>query len=431
MRVMSAGRNISKPILIAGILLRAVIFLFLSPTNNDDHGAVVKYMVKYGRFPTLWDTLQAQHPPLYYLLCVPLWKWTESNKGMQLLSLVCSVATLLVLYHFIYKTPLIENARARLYGFLLVCFLPQFVMFNLYVSNDTLTFLLASLSILQAWRYIASKQRRDLVILSVIIVIGLYTKLIFLAYLPVFAAVVFVVEGRSRRALFTAAAFFTLTFAAGSYKLIDNYIRFRDPMATGLDHRFNYPNIRGHASTYRGIWSYIDINLFPLLKDPVLSDNTSGSLPRVLYGTFWYQYIPESNFIGNRSRPSMYLGSVIYVAALLPTLVFILGWAVCLKPAKFEGVPLANSMNAWLILFTGLMFLPAELKYHIWSQAQARFLFPAIASCVGVFGPGVQIAERSPILRRALAVCMWLLVALFLFYFFSECWYWLQKSAGR
>jgi hypothetical protein len=127
----------------------------------------------------------------------------------------------------------------------------------------------------------------------------------------------------------------------------------------------------------------------------------------------------------------MYLGSVIYAVALLPTLVFILGWAVCLKPAKFEGVPLANSMNAWLILFTGLMFLPAELKYHIWSQAQARFLFPAIASCVGVFGPGVQIAERSPILRRALAVCMWLLVLLFLFYFASECWYWLQKSTGR
>jgi hypothetical protein len=428
---MSVGRNISKPILIAAILIRIVTFIFLSPTNNDDHAAVVKYLVKYGRFPTLWDTLQAQHPPLYYLLCVPLWKWTESDRGMQLLSLVCSIATLIVLYHFIYNTPLIENTRAKLYAFLIVCFLPQFVMFNLYVSNDTLTILLGSLAILQAWRYIRSRSVRDLVLLSILIIIGLYTKLIFLAYLPVFAAVVFVVEGRSRRALLVAAAFFTLTLAAGSYKLIDNYIRFRQPVATGLDLRFNYPNIRAHARTYRGIWSYIDINIFKLIPDPVLSDATSGSLPCVLYGTFWYQYIPESNFIGNRSRPSMYIGSAIYLVALLPTLVFILGWALSLKPPKLEGVPLANAMNAWLILFTGLMFLPAEIQYHIWSQAQARFLFPAMASCAAVFGPGVDIAERSPILRRALAVCMWLLVALFLFYFGTECWYWLRKSLAR
>jgi hypothetical protein len=323
---------------------------------------------------------------------------------------------------------LIQNARARLYGFLIVCFLPQFVMFNLYISNDTLTFVLGSLAILQAWRYIQSHRRRDLILFAVINVIGLYTKLIFLAYLPVFAAVVFIVEGRSRRAFVTAALFFGLTFAAGSYKLIDNYIRFRDPMATGLDHRFNYPNIRAHARTYRGIWSYIDINVFKLIPDPVLSDNTSNSLPCVFYGTFWYQYIPESNFIGNRSRPSMYIGSAIYIAALIPSLIFILGWAVSLKPVKLDGVPLMNAMSAFLVLFTGLMFLPAEIKYHIWSQAQARFLFPAIPACCAVFAEGVVIAERWPVIRRLLAVCMWLLVALFLFYFFTECRYWLVKS---
>jgi hypothetical protein len=214
--MMRETRNISKLILITAILLRVIIFQFLNPNNNDDHGAVVKYLVQHGRFPTLWETLEAQHPPLYYLLCAPFWKWTESDKGMQLLSLICSIATLLVMYRFIYNTSLIENARARLYSFLVVCFLPQFVMFNLYVSNDTLAILIGSISILQAWRYIWSKRRRDLVLLGAIMAVGLFTKLIFLAFLPVLSAVVFVVEGRSRRALAAAAVFFTLTFIAGS-----------------------------------------------------------------------------------------------------------------------------------------------------------------------------------------------------------------------
>ena len=107
-------------------------------------------------------------------------------------------------------------------------------------------------------------------------------------------------------------------------------------------------NIQSHASTYRGIWSYIDVNIFKLIKDPVLTNATSGSLPSVLYGTFWYQYIPESNFIGNRSRPTLYIGSVIYITALLPTLVFILGRARSLKPAKLDGTPLAACRSAWL-----------------------------------------------------------------------------------
>ena len=67
------------------------------PINNDDHGEVVRLLLQRGRMPTLWDTLQAQHPPLCYLLAAPLLRLTGGNKGVQLLSLVCSIATLLVL----------------------------------------------------------------------------------------------------------------------------------------------------------------------------------------------------------------------------------------------------------------------------------------------------------------------------------------------
>ena len=96
------------------------------PINNDDHGEVVRLLLQRGRTPTLRDTLQAQHPPLCYRLAAPLLRLTGGNKGVQLLSLVCSIATLLVLYYLVY----IQSVRARTYGVLMVCFLPQFVMFS-------------------------------------------------------------------------------------------------------------------------------------------------------------------------------------------------------------------------------------------------------------------------------------------------------------
>src|SRR5215472_14576685 len=172
--------------LAAGILLRLIVYLFLAPLNNDDHLEVVRYLVEHGRFATLWDTLQAQHPPLYYLLAAPLWKWTGSDKAVQALSLVFSIATLLVLYHIVFRTGMIRETRARLYGFPMVCFLPQFVMFGLYLSNDALAFLLGNLAILQAWRVAKRPDTGRIAGLALLCALGLLTKVTFHAFLPAF-----------------------------------------------------------------------------------------------------------------------------------------------------------------------------------------------------------------------------------------------------
>ena len=68
--------------------------------------------------------------------------------------------------------------------------------------------------------------------------------------------------------------------------------------------------------------------------------------------------------MGNRSRPTMYLGSVLYMVGLLPTVVFLFGWVASLRPGKLEGERLARYTGAMLILFTGLMFLPAMSTTH-------------------------------------------------------------------
>ena len=140
-----------------------------------------------------------------------------------------------------------------------------------------MTILLGNVAILQAWRCIRRPDWRQWALLSALTVEGMLTKLTFLAYLPVFAGLLFWVRGRSRRAAVEALAFFALTFAVGSYKLVDNFARFGDPMITGLDPRFHYHFAREHAATYRGRVSYLDANVFKLVPEPVLGKTTDGS----------------------------------------------------------------------------------------------------------------------------------------------------------
>jgi hypothetical protein len=56
---MDFERAASRWLLVAGIALRILVYIFLQPLNNDDHAAVVHFIVDHHRLPTVADTLQA------------------------------------------------------------------------------------------------------------------------------------------------------------------------------------------------------------------------------------------------------------------------------------------------------------------------------------------------------------------------------------
>ncbi len=82
----------------------------------------------------------------------PILSASGSLKIVQILSLGLSIASLIVIYQIVFETPLIQAKTARLYSFALICFLPQFIMFTLYVSNDTLAIFMGCLTVLQTYR---------------------------------------------------------------------------------------------------------------------------------------------------------------------------------------------------------------------------------------------------------------------------------------
>jgi hypothetical protein len=152
------------------------------------------------------------------------------------------------------------------------------------------------------------------------------------------------------------------------------------------------------------------------------------------YGSFWYQHIPEGNFLGGRHRPYYYVGSLIYVFALAPTGLFCLGlialvrrapcWAEVFDPKDAETRRwLCTCLAASLLLGNYALMLVTVAKYHVWSVMQGRLLFPSMAGFVLVFGVGVEVAARFKTAAFLLKICMISLVALFGIYFASELGY--------
>lgn len=426
---LSSGRTL----LAGGIALRILVFIFLAPLNNDTgHLDVIKYVVERHALPPVTTCQMCFQPPLYYLLAAPLYYVTGNAKGVQILSLVLSIFTLLVLYRLLYQENLMGCEKSRQYGFMLACFLPQFVLFSLYVSNDTLTIFLGALMILQVARFVAAPNDRQLVLLGLLAGVGLLTKATFLAFLPVLFALILFLRLREsqspQRAVLAALAFILLSCFPGSYTFLRNYREMKNPFVSDLDLPYSW--VAKQQQSYRGAASFFDINLLKLLASPTLDPRKPSSYPLLLYGTFWYPHIPESNFAVLRPRFN-YLGSVIYVFALLPTAVFFIGLFRSLKglPRFFASPKLRRKEDQHLLvsfvsvfcLFGNLVLLVVvTLKYHVWSVMTARLLFPAFCGLLVPFVVGACMVTRRKAADVALKLVMMALAGCFGLYFAAE-----------
>src|SRR5579871_3788846 len=125
----------------------------------------------------------------------------------------------------------------------------------------------------------------------------------------------------------------------------------------------------------------------------------------MLYGTFWYQLIDEGSLNTNRVVPTRYLGSLIFLFALVPAAGLILGaggvgyqWvrrrqASLGPPGAFGAVAIALfGANLLLVLFV-------EVRTDVWSVMQARLLYPGLVGALLMFGTGVTLVQRNQRLR--------------------------------
>ena len=402
------------PVLLLGLALRLAVFWFLAPANNDPHLEFVQFLVERGRLPFADELTLGFQPPLYYLLAAPFWWLSGSAKVVQLLSLGLSLANLVLLHRFLATTPLLSSPRARLPAALLAATLPQFVLFGLFVSNDALAFPLGTWLFVALLRYLERPDRRRLLTVALLQGAGLLTKGTFMAYVPISVLVVLAVGFRRRDTLLAlgrALAWLGLVVAVvGGYKFAENAWRFGTPVVS--NDQLEQAWVRHQQPTYLGPSSLCDVDVTKLVREPYVSEATRHSIPLLMYGTFWYGLIRESNFTHTRADPWTPVPRGIYGLAVVPTLYMLLGGLAWLLgvPALLAGLRgneasfqrRAGQLVALLALAgQAALVLTWGLKHDAWSFFQSRLCFAAFASVALLLGAGLDLARRWPAVARA------------------------------
>jgi len=418
--------------------LRVLVYAFLHYSNPDQHYLIVEYIHRTGRIPLSRDFNQSFHPPLYHLLASPLLAF-GSFKVVQLFSLLISVLTIGLGYTFIRRSPVFEH-KALVFAFF--CLLPEFVTFSLYISNDTLSFLVGVAVIVQVQRFIQAPDRRNELGLAAIVGIGLLTKGTFLILVPpVLALIAWVRHRRRQPAMRTAAAVglaLLIITGVGGYKFVQNTVYEGRPLIHRLD--YNPTWAESQRPTYLGFAeSVLDFNVLRLIRNPTLYEiapdgngarrqgqsTARHSYGLMLYATFYYSWIPESNFISWKTN-LRYWGSAIYLFALVPTALMLVGawrlrrYARAVLSGTDDGTGLFRIVAATFFVLNLAAVVHLGVKYDVWSCFQGRLLFPTLFGALVLLESGIQAVHSHAIYRRGVVVALVTLDLLFLSYLLME-----------
>lgn len=407
-----------RTLLIAAIALRVITCAVLGPTGSDHHYEVIEAILRDGRLPMAEAYAQAFHPPAYYLLSLP-WAMLGGDRLVEVFSLLLSIANVWLLFGLLRK--FIDDDRARLHAMALVAFLPQFVLYSILVSNDTLAILIGTLALLAALRFESDPRPSNAALAGLVAAFGLLTKGTLIGQAAVLFLVVAVARRRGRPALHITI-FIALTLLLGSYHFVENQRRYGRPVVHGMD--FGQSWVEAQRPTITGARSLIDVDVTKLLREPYAERRAGGwtnpqSVPLLFYATFWHPYIPVSNFRASWQWTPL-LAQATYVLAIPATLLIFAGWLVAARRPR-AWIPLAFlAANLAIVMAAGV-------KYDAWSNFQSRLLFPSFAAIAFGYAWGI---ERSSRLARFVDVACMALYAAFLTYFAIEIAFVVTKQLG-
>jgi hypothetical protein len=418
---------------VLGVVLRLVVFIHMGYLNNDNHLEVIKYVAEHW-MPARADQFnQAYHPPLYYFLAALLLN-LGSIETVHGLSLVLSIATLLLIAGLLRRLPWIDE-NFQPWCLALAAFQPQFIMFSLFISNDTLAIFLGVLIFYQCLRVQIAPSFCNYLLLGIWLGLGLLTKAVFLGF--VLPLILFLwLTGLQRKLIYPQvggriAGFLLIGTVIGCYKFVENYLVFGNPIISNLDLQ---SWTRDQQPTWVGLRSLLDFNVLKLMQTPVISVSTVHSYPLLIYGSFWYSLIPESTFISNLIPPLNRLGSLIYLLALCPTLLMLVGASrtgmAILRLGSAKPMPgvyvldrlIYEGTLLLIFLFNLLLVLAVGWRHDVWSVFQGRLLFPSYFALLLAFSGGLEWIKSSRLLTHATRSLMIALIVLFVAYLIVDVW---------
>ena len=428
--------NFISYLLLAGILLRIFLYFTLPGFGVDAHGEVINFIIEKGRLPLTREVFCAMHPPLYYLLSVPFFYFDNihSQKITQIFSLLLACGNLYLLY--LLCKALLPDILVRNIAFLLAVFLHSFVTFSLYVSNDTLAYFLGTCIFYALHKYIYRPTLSNEIVIAVLLGLGLLTKGTFLAFGPSLGLVVLLSLWKKNlpyKVIFGRLVLFgVITLTLGSYKYLENYYAEHRLIAHNIDFFYYMP-----SNMYIGVKSFLYFNLKLLVQYPTYFEGDSRLehvYPIVFYATFWYKFCEPLNGFELGSRTSFkYIGSVIYIFGLIPTLLLLLGttiqsWSFFkflgkLKSSDPKSFQEKLEETAWLsiLLMSILLVIIAGAKYNVWVCFQSRLFLQAFFPILWILYSGLNfIKGKSSWVFNVSMFSMLFISLLYIVYYFTE-----------
>lgn len=422
-----------------GIAFRVFLYFFISPFGADAHGEVINFIAVHHRLPHTRETFCAMHPPLYYLLAQPFYAFDTlyDLKVTQLLSVILSCLNLYVVYLLVKHY--FKNTLTRNVSFLLATFLHSYITFSLYVTNDSLSYLVGTWCFWLLARYFQAPSAKSERWLALALGIGLLTKGTFLAFVPViFGAIALTLwyfKLSWKQIILRLLLPVIITAVVGGYKFAENIYYEGRPVVHNMD---VLP--LNDQKTYIGLKSFYGFHLLRLMKSPVIYNGDPKLLhvyPIVLYSTFWYKFADlENDFnLGVKTR-FRYMGSLIYLVAMIPTLLILLGLGLMIKQTfrfllRMRALTAAEftenlEKSTWLALFavSVALMLVAGFKYDAWSCFQGRLFLQSFFSLLAMLYFGLTyLQSRSTLLFKVGMYGMIGLAFLYSIYFGVECLY--------
>lgn len=415
-----------------GILIRLIVFAHIGYLNNDNHLEVVEHVAR-NWLPARADQFnQGYHPPLYYFIAAFFYSIGRAA-AVHFFSLMLSVATLALIALFLRQLPWI-SAKLCNWAVALAALHPQFVLFGLFISNDTLAIFLGALLCYQCRRLQSAPSIAHHSLLGLYLGLGLLTKAVFLAFVLPLCLFVWL-NGRERAVAHAQIVLRLLIVAVtatvlGSYKYVEQFVLFGNPLISNLDLE---DWVKYQRPTWIGISSLLDFNLVKLVMHPVVSSHTVHSYPLMTYASFWYAYIPESTFTSNLFQPLNRLGSAIYLLALAPTVLIISSIAVSAQAFFLlivRGQTIEETQSRQRVILEGTLVFALVLnlflilaigwRHDAWSVFQGRLLFSAYFTILLALIRGLELVPPLRSWQLLFRLALGVLLALFLAYFVVE-----------
>ncbi len=380
-----ANRRFIIALLIACYLLFGVIHLFSTPLGGTgyqdapDEAAHVSYVrsVMLGHFPSKqhphaagaagYPDYEWHQPPLYYIAAAPLLAGGE--RAIRLLSLICGVLTVLV----VYKTARLIRPDSEIIAITAAGFaalIPGHVAITSAVNNDSLLELLISLLLLQLVQLqIKGGGTKSAVAIGMLVAAGILTKVTALLMMPVVLTAFWFLYRRGENVKLLGKqlviVFLSILMASGWW-----FVRNKALYGELLPLHAFQKAFEGTAQAADVVNGGLGLNIH----------GWGEYWQRVFvwcYNSFWAVYgTPKSAQFG----VPLFLPDSVY----LLTAVIVLGAFVGITRLHFIRDTLFDAAHRhalYLMLFTLAFVVLAYVSFAVhYFQTQGRYLYPAIST---------------------------------------------------